>query len=192
MSQDGRTVLYGGLTGDLLFWDAHEGKAIHSVQGHSGAVHSLAVTMDGLRALSVSSRGELKLWDVPSGKASGTWQGTAGPRKSCGFSGDGRMFYFFSEGDDRVRLFETEGPRELQPVEAGRVLSAALDPKGRRLLTGDARHGVLLWDLEAREAGRLDLSESYDFATALAFIDDGARFLAGTGRGALLMFGVGP
>src|SRR5262249_30810065 len=76
LTPDGGQALLGVMTIDakakkpafaLALWDLTTGKEIRSFGSHKDAVFSLAVSSDGLRALS-GTLGGLKYWDLKAGK----------------------------------------------------------------------------------------------------------------------------
>ena len=69
-SPDGK-ILFGNQDRTIRLWDAATGKERAQVQGHRGAVHTLAVSPDGARLASGSNDGTILLWDLAVIPASG-------------------------------------------------------------------------------------------------------------------------
>jgi WD40 repeat protein len=58
----------GSLASTATLWNAETGKNLQSFQGHTGIVHSVALTRDGRRAVTGSMDGTTRLWDKVTGK----------------------------------------------------------------------------------------------------------------------------
>ena len=59
-------------------WDAATGKALATLEGHTGAVRSAAFSPDGTRVVTASDDKTARLWDAASGKALATLEGHTG------------------------------------------------------------------------------------------------------------------
>jgi WD40 repeat protein len=57
-------------------WDLETGRALRTLEGHSGYVNGLAVTPDGQRAVSASYDKTLKVWDLDTGTLCARWKAT--------------------------------------------------------------------------------------------------------------------
>jgi WD40 repeat protein/serine/threonine protein kinase len=65
-SPDGRLALSAGfLDKTVRLWDLQDGTQLHQFEGHSQAVLSVAISPDGLQALSSSADGAVCLWRLP-------------------------------------------------------------------------------------------------------------------------------
>jgi WD40 repeat protein len=67
----GRSVACFGPSGSLGLWDAQDGKRLHQLKGHKGAVRCAVFTPDGRTLASGGADGAIRLWDVKTGKARG-------------------------------------------------------------------------------------------------------------------------
>jgi WD40 repeat protein len=59
----------------LKVWDLGTGRALRTLEGHSGSVNGVAVTPDGRRAVSASDDKTLKVWDLDVGRLLRTLEG---------------------------------------------------------------------------------------------------------------------
>src|SRR5262249_36069964 len=53
--------------GTIRLWEASTGRLLTTLQGHTGAVRSVALGGDGQMLASGGEDGTIRLWDVPSG-----------------------------------------------------------------------------------------------------------------------------
>lgn len=68
LSPDGTVGVSGGDNGVLTSFDTASGRQLHSFEGHSGDILSLAVSPDGTRVVSGSSDQSVRLWDLATGQ----------------------------------------------------------------------------------------------------------------------------
>ena len=66
---DGSRIVSGSGDKTLKVWDAATGKAVLTLEGHSGAVMSVSWNADGSRIVSGSFDKTLKVWDAVTGEA---------------------------------------------------------------------------------------------------------------------------
>jgi WD40 repeat protein len=74
---------------ELKVWDAANGHELLSMEGHTGAINSVAFSPDGKRLVTASNDGTVKLWDTDSGEDVLTLRGHTSGVKSVAFSPDG-------------------------------------------------------------------------------------------------------
>jgi WD40 repeat protein len=68
-SPDGRKLLVGGhYANELLLYDAKSGLVEQRMQGHQGALRSVAFMPDGISGLSAAADGSLRLWHMKDGR----------------------------------------------------------------------------------------------------------------------------
>ncbi|MEO6811271.1 MAG: tetratricopeptide repeat protein, partial [Isosphaeraceae bacterium] len=144
-------------------------------------VQGVAITPDGLRALSWGFDRTVRLWEVATGRELRQFRHD-GPILAATFLPDGRRFA--SGGyDSTIRLWDVETGQELRRIHCpGYVQSVAVSPDGRFLLsgpysdTGDSEDcGVLrLWDVETGAEVRQFLGHT-STVKSIAFAPDGLR-----------------
>ncbi len=153
----GTMAVTGTTEGRVSVWDLLAGTHERSMKGHTGAVRALAVSSDGMRALSgcatIWARPcRLMLWDLSTGELLGTLEGHANNVTSVALSIDGR--HAVSSGKDgAVKLWHLDSGeciREFRGHKGG-VEDAALSPDARHIVSagedGTLRVWVLDWDL---------------------------------------------
>ncbi|HSJ52129.1 MAG TPA: WD40 repeat domain-containing protein, partial [Anaerolineae bacterium] len=74
----------------ISIWDAATGRQVHTLRGHTGAVHELAFSPDGKMLASAAADVTVKLWDVASGAELATLIGHTKQVDSLAFAPDGK------------------------------------------------------------------------------------------------------
>jgi WD40 repeat protein/serine/threonine protein kinase len=101
---DGRRVLIGGTSGDILVLDVRTGRRLITLRGHTHDVTSACFSSDGRRALSGGRHGDLRLWDLETGQCLRTFPGHAREVASVCFSPDGHSAVT-GGGDGTARIW---------------------------------------------------------------------------------------
>jgi len=174
-SRDGTRVLSVGHGNAARVWDAHSGKAIAKLKGHTDWVTKAAFSPDGSRVVSASKDGTARVWDSSSGKTIAELKGHKAAVFSAGFSPDGTRVVTASE-DHTARVWEASSGKTIVVLEGhtAAVSSAMFSPDGTRILTASADHTARVWDAIS---GRIvtDLRGHTDMVTSALFSPDGAR-----------------
>src|SRR5262249_13613955 len=111
-------------------WDLETGREIWVFKGHSRQVESVAISPDGMSALSGSSDGRMKVWDLSAGRESKTFEGHSGWVGAGAFSPDGKKAYSGSL-DGTIRLWDLRRGEELVAIIASLAgQQLAITPKG--------------------------------------------------------------
>ena len=144
-SEDGRTLVSGGMDGKVRVWDLVHGR-VRVFAGHKSWVSYLALSPDARSVASVAGDGVAWLWNLDTGEGR-ILPAPVGEVRAVAFSPDGARLAI--GGDNRViRLWET-------PSLAMRVLSGHEAPitglsfsrDGRYLASASLDKTVRSWDL---------------------------------------------
>jgi WD40 repeat protein len=137
-------------------------KLVRTLEGHQGAVMSVAFDRHGGMLASGNDDNTVKLWEVRSGKLVRTLDGHQDVVMSVAFDPQGRMLASGS-ADGTVKLWDSQSGEPLRTLDGhqrGGVDRVAFDPHDGTLASGvgravqlwDARSGRLLRTLDGMEA----------------------------------------
>jgi WD40 repeat protein/serine/threonine protein kinase len=127
LSADGRHALTGSgqsviqrdsgrflQSGPVHFWDLASGCCLRTLAGHSGAVTSVCLSLDGRYALSGGTDATVKLWDLTDGHCLRTFCGHADAVTSVALSDDGR-YVLSGSADHTLALWLLDWELEDRP-----------------------------------------------------------------------------
>ncbi len=120
---------------------------VHELAGHVKRILAGAVSPDGRQAVTAGEDKDLAVWEVTTGRRSATVPGHRDEVFALAWSADGKQLVSAS-WDGEIRVWETSGWSCVRTLSApSRVLSMALSPDARFLLTGDTKGYLHAWDL---------------------------------------------
>jgi WD40 repeat protein len=165
-STDGRTLMTVNAVEEikgefrppvLRFWDTESGKLIRSIERlHNGDPPSIVVSPARNKILSIGGDGHAKVWDFDSGKLlhdfrldKNLFRGTS-PFKGR-FSSDNRQVALW--GSSTLLLWDTETGQTLKIFRTNNeeIVSAAVSPDGRRLVSASTDGLLRVWDCQGTE-----------------------------------------
>ncbi|HEU4561594.1 MAG TPA: NB-ARC domain-containing protein [Longimicrobium sp.] len=170
------------------------GALLRTLAGHTGWVVAVAVTPDGVRAVSGSYDGTVKVWDLETGLEERTLSGhvhvveavavTPDGRRAVSSSADGTLKVWDLETgtEERTLRCDPDGPDDPDDERVGGAVAVTAD--GLRLVSGSAYGTVKVWNLETG-AEELTFSGYAGQILALAVTPDGRRAVSGSCDGTL-------
>jgi WD40 repeat protein len=148
------TDAYGEGAGQLYLWDPRSGRQIRTLDGHRGAIRSLALSGDGRLLASASADHTVRLWELISGKTLFVL-----PTEKVYYhypvtalSPDGWLVAIGTKST--LRLYSTATGKPVLELRGhnSEVRCLAFAPDNRRLASGLSDGTGLVWDVSA--AGR--------------------------------------
>ncbi|HLP94435.1 MAG TPA: caspase family protein [Saprospiraceae bacterium] len=143
-SPDGSQVLTGSADSTARLWDL-SGKCLSTFQGSMGGITAVLFTPDGQNLLTGSEDGLIRKWDL-SGRLLQTFMGLGDPVTSVSISKDGKMLV--GAAQNKAMLLSLTGSLfgTITDPDAT-ITSVAFSADDTRILTGNKKGNVRLWDL---------------------------------------------
>lgn len=151
-SPDGRMIVSGSVDNTVRLWDIQGNPIGKPLQGHEGAVKSVAfVHPDGWMVVSGSEDSTVRLWDIQGNPIGEPLRGHQGAVYSVALSQDGQMIAS-GGADATVRLWNIQGNPIGEPFRGHQraVLSIAFSPNGRMIVSNGADGIARLWDIQGK------------------------------------------
>ena len=160
-SEPKQMLASGSADKTVRLWDVETGDHLHTLEGHTKGVRSVAFSRDGQTLASGSIDRTIRLWDVETGDHFHTLEGHLGSVYSIAFSRDSQLLASAS-ADNTVRLWDVNDGKHLYTLEGHSydVWSVAFSPDGQTLASSGGapspnlphRRGdqsIRLWDISA-------------------------------------------
>jgi WD40 repeat protein len=125
------------------------GKDVVTCQGHKGVIADVAVSSDGRRAFTVSAADRsFRFWDLETGEELQSRQCKRAPAGPLALSSSGALALYVDEEDRAIVLWDTERGTAIGRLteHVGDVVSLAVSPDGRRVLSATRDGNAVLWD----------------------------------------------
>ena len=148
---------------------------IRTLQGHTRAVQSCAISSDAHFIVSGGDDDDLRMWDVTSGNQIKTFKGHTNPVWSVAISPDDKFILSGAE-DMTVRLWDVQGGKEVRqfPGHTEIVNRVTFSFDGKQALSAGDDNLVFLWEVDSGK--QLKKLEGHTKAAwGAAFFKDGTR-----------------
>ena len=119
VSPDGKFLAAGSLDRAVRVWDTEKGSLVERLEGHKDSVYSVAFSPSGLELLSGSLDKTIKLWELTAPRTTGSMYPAAPRAGTCKTTFVGHKDF---------------------------VLSVALSPDGKWVVSGSKDRGVQFWN----------------------------------------------
>lgn len=180
VSPDGRMLASTCWDQKIRLWSLVTRRLLHTLQGHTDIVRTLAFSSDSRVMASASDDNSIRLWDTATGQEVGKLSGHTGMIFSVVFIPDGKILassandgtlriWDWSAGRE-VRRIDTEGdPSESRRIYSGKRAVWTLNvSRDGQILCGHAERPIL-WDTRTGSVRR----EWSDHLTDIAMLSDG-------------------
>src|SRR6266542_665283 len=146
-SADGKHLIVGHWTGEIVVWDFASRKVVSTLREHSGSVTTISLAADGKTFASTSTDRTVLVWDATTYKLLVRLRGHVGEVWAGAISPDGSIVISCSAGgDDTTKLWST-GTRHTDMVLSGAGMMLGFLGGGRHLV-GLSTNRVCMWTLE--------------------------------------------
>ncbi|KAL5485796.1 hypothetical protein ACEPAI_6838 [Sanghuangporus weigelae] len=178
-SADGKRFVSGSEDNTIRVWDVDAGKHLSGpFEGHTDRVHSVAFFPDGKRIVSASGDGTIRIWDANNGKLVLELPQI---RSSSGIflpvCTDGKRII---SGTDSICIWDAETGERVSGPRIENVISVALSPDGRRIVSASEYDTISIWDTDSGELLLGPLEGHRCGILSLVFSPDGKRIASGS------------
>ena len=166
----GQILASGSDDHKVRLWDAHSGKCLKALYGHTSRVWSVAFSLDGKILASGSDDQTVRLWDVSTGQCLHVLPGHTNWIRTIAFHPNGQILASGSD-DQRIRLWEVSSGECLTTLRGHTnwVWSVAFSPDGQILASGGNDQTVRLWNVNSRQCIKV-LHGHTDWVRCVAFV----------------------
>lgn len=174
--------------GSICLWDAHSGKRLQRLHGHTGEVAALGFAANGTVLASGSNDFSARLWDVNSGRLLHTLLRHTQPIRNLAVTPLGNLLATGS-GDKLVYIWDIQTGEVRHILGNHTVIVARLSfsPDEQTLATFDLNGRLSLWNVQ--QGQRVDAFQIYRNAIRSADLNVAQqRVIAGGGDGALYLW----
>ncbi|KAF8735858.1 hypothetical protein AX14_001364 [Amanita brunnescens Koide BX004] len=154
------------------------------LEGHKGAVTSVACSPDGSKIVSGSWDGTIRIWDASTGiEMLPPLRGHDGPINSVAFSPYGSKIVSGS-GGKTIRVWDASTGIEMLPPlrghDQGLINSVAFSPDGSKIVSGSHDKTIRVWDASTGAAMLPPLQGHDSPISSVTFSPDGLTIVSGS------------
>lgn len=148
VSLDGKFLVSGDRTGQILIWDTAQQIILKNIPAHNERINSLAFSPSGLLFASCSNEKVIKIWHTASGNCLKILSGHTGPIYSLDFDPSGNLLASASE-DKSVRIWNMGNytVQRVLPEQNNPVYKVAFSPNGKQLAAAAKKRKIRIWKL---------------------------------------------
>ncbi|MEG4227572.1 Ig-like domain-containing protein [Microcoleus sp. N9_B2] len=181
------TILVGGSWNKIWVWNLQTGEIIHSIEGHSHWVLSVAISPDGNTLVSGSADKTIKVWNLKTGKLIHTlnrlsWHGWV---TAVAITPDGKTIVSGSTNKN-IKIWNLTTGQLNQTIESSKklssVLSLCISHEGKFIVCGSTNKKITVWDLHSGQFIRSLEGES-DWIQSLSITSDNTTLISGSRDG---------
>ena len=185
---DGARLATSARDGTVRVWDAATGLVLAVLRGHEDFVDDLAWTADGQRIVSCSKDHSVRTWDADTGASLSVFEDAVGePATAIAVLPPGDRLAV-GTADNRIVVLDAHGGERVTELDGGpseegvrqSIVSLAVSPDGKALLSGSADQSLRLWSTATWEPLHVPRTYSRPHAT---FDPAGERIALGTYQG---------
>lgn len=157
-----------------------------TLEGHTGSVSAVALTPDGLIAISGSADKTLRVWDLGIGRCKIIIEGHTQAINAVALSLDGKMAVTGSD-DKTLRVWNIESGhcfKNLKGHDDG-ITSLALTEDMKRVVTGSKDKTIRVWDIDS-ESCEYIFSDHNEKINVVAITADGEMAVSGSADGTII------
>lgn len=168
----------------IQIWEVCQRPLFNTMQGHSSAIMSSALTQNGKNLITGSKDNSIKIWDIETGRLMNSMEKHTGAVMSVSISPDGTQILSGSL-DNTVKLWKTSTGDLIQIFKGhtDEVTSIAFSPNGKSIVSGSSDKTIKLWDSSTGQLIRtMDQSSTkgeLTLVSSVRFSPDGTQVAAG-------------
>ena len=156
---------------------------VRMLTGHKGFVHSVALTADGMKAISSSADKTLRVWDISSGECLKSIEGHKGPIFSLAITPDAKtaISSALQYGQDKpIRVWDLMSGEFLRTLAQykGWAQALAITPDGAKAISAGEDQIVHIWDVKQRKCLK-SLKGHTEAVRAVDITPDGRKAISG-------------
>ncbi|KAJ3124366.1 hypothetical protein HK098_001190 [Nowakowskiella sp. JEL0407] len=162
--------------GSELQWPA----CLTTLEGHSGYLNAVAMSLDGKLVISGSKDATIKVWSTDTGEEVSTLTGHTNVVTVFAVSSDGKFFASGSE-DRSIILWSMKNYEKLKRFvgHSDAIYALAISSDSKLVVSGSDDHTVRLWLIETSEVLRTFVGHSH-WVNSVAFSPDDQCIISGS------------